>query len=93
MQRYEIDLNASFRSAHAFAPAVGLAASGRVDLAGLLTGRFALDEAPAALRAPGADPRHLKVVVRSGVTSTAPPGPDPSEDAWTPPEAHRTRPQ
>ncbi|MBN9738768.1 MULTISPECIES: NAD(P)-dependent alcohol dehydrogenase [unclassified Pseudonocardia] len=66
MQRWEIDLNASFRSAHAFAPAIGLAASGRVDLAGVLTGRFALDEAPDALRAPGADPRHLKVVVRPG---------------------------
>lgn len=66
MQRWEIDLNASFRSAHAFPTAVGLAASGRVDLAGVLTGRFALDEAPVALRAPGADPRHLKVVVRPG---------------------------
>lgn len=66
MQRYEIDLNASFRSAHAFAPAIGLAASGRVDLAGVLTGRFTLDDAPAALRAAGADPRHLKVVVRPG---------------------------
>ncbi|MEV1293678.1 NAD(P)-dependent alcohol dehydrogenase [Pseudonocardia sp. NPDC049635] len=66
MQRWEIDLNASFRSAHAFGPAIGLAASGRVDLAGVLTGRFALAEAPAALRAPGADPHHLKVVVRPG---------------------------
>lgn len=66
MQRYEIDLNASFRSAHAFGPAIGLAASGRVDLPGVLTGRFTLDEAAEALTAPGADPRHLKVVVRPG---------------------------
>ncbi|MBP2369045.1 NAD(P)-dependent alcohol dehydrogenase [Pseudonocardia parietis] len=66
MQRWEIDLNASFRSVHAFGPAIGLAASGRVDLAGVLTGRFALDDAPAALSAPGSDPRHLKVVVRPG---------------------------
>ena len=66
MQRWEIDLNASFRSAHAFGPALGLAASGRVDLAGVLTGRFALAQAPDALRAPGADPHHLKVVVRPG---------------------------
>ncbi|BBG01361.1 MULTISPECIES: NAD(P)-dependent alcohol dehydrogenase [Pseudonocardia] len=66
MQRWEIDLNASFRSAHAFGPAIGLAASGRVDLAGVLTGRFALSDAPEALRAPGADPHHLKVVVRPG---------------------------
>ncbi len=64
LQRWEIDLGTAFRYAHAFPAAIALAASGRVDLAGILTGRFPLDQAADALRAPGRDPRHLKVVVR-----------------------------
>ncbi|MGW2514192.1 NAD(P)-dependent alcohol dehydrogenase [Streptomyces scopuliridis] len=66
LQRWEIELSTAFRSAHAFPTAIALAAEGRVDLAGVLTGRFPLDLAAAALRAPGADPAHLKVVVRPG---------------------------
>lgn len=64
LQRWEIDLGTAFRYAHAFPAAIALAASGRVDLAAILTGRFPLDQAADALRAPGRDPRHLKVVVR-----------------------------
>ncbi|MFE2031695.1 NAD(P)-dependent alcohol dehydrogenase [Streptomyces scopuliridis] len=66
LQRWEIELSTAFRSAHAFPTAIALAAEGRVDLVGVLTGRFPLDLAADALRAPGADPAHLKVVVRPG---------------------------
>ncbi|MFE2940781.1 NAD(P)-dependent alcohol dehydrogenase [Streptomyces sp. NPDC059255] len=66
LQRWEIELSTAFRSAHAFPTAIALVAEGRVDLAGVLTGRFPLDRAADALRAPGNDPAHLKVVVRPG---------------------------
>jgi L-iditol 2-dehydrogenase len=66
LQRFEIDLVTAFRYAHAFPAAIAFAASGRVDLAGILTGRFPLSATADALRAPGDDPRHLKVVVRPG---------------------------
>lgn len=64
LQRYEIDLVTAFRYAHAFPTAIALAASGQVDLAAVLTGRFPLARAAEAIRAPGQDPRHLKVVIR-----------------------------
>ena len=64
LQRWEIDLSTAFRYAHAFPAAIALAATGRVDLAGLVTGRFPLDQTATALCAPGRDPRHLKVVIR-----------------------------
>ncbi|WP_381797884.1 NAD(P)-dependent alcohol dehydrogenase [Streptomyces niveus] len=69
LQRWEIDLVTAFRYAHAFPTAIALAAEGRVDLAGVLTGRFPLDLAADALRAPVKDPSHLKVVVRPGDTT------------------------
>lgn len=64
LQRFEIDLVTAFRYAHAFPTAIALAAGGRVDLAAVVTGRFSLDDAADALRAPGRDPAHLKVVIR-----------------------------
>lgn len=64
LQRWEIDLVTAFRYAHAFPTALALAADGRVDLSSILTGRFPLDRATEALRAPGTDLTHLKVVVR-----------------------------
>ena len=64
LQRWEIDLVTAFRYAHAFPTALALAADGRVDLSSILTGRFPLDRAADALRAPVTDPTHLKVVVR-----------------------------
>lgn len=64
LQRWEIDLSTAFRYAHAFPAAIALAATGRVDLAGLVTGRFPLDQIATALRAPGRDPRHLKILIR-----------------------------
>lgn len=69
LQRWEIDLVTAFRYTHAFPTALSLAADGRVDLASLLTGRFPLDRAAEALRAPVTDPTHLKVVVRPAGTT------------------------
>ena len=63
LQRYEIDLVTAFRYAHAFPTAIALAAAGAVDITRLITGRFPLDEAARAVRAPVEDPRHLKVLV------------------------------
>ena len=71
LQRWEIDLSTAFRYAHAFPAAIALAASGRVDLAGILTGRFPLERAADAIRAPGLDPRHLKVVIRPAMEHRA----------------------
>ncbi|MGP3991301.1 NAD(P)-dependent alcohol dehydrogenase [Streptomyces sp. 3N207] len=68
LQRFEIDLVCAFRYAHAFPTALALAADRTVDLAAVLTGRFPLEQAAEALRAPAADPAHLKVVVRPGDT-------------------------
>ncbi|WP_030253133.1 NAD(P)-dependent alcohol dehydrogenase [Streptomyces violens] len=68
LQRHEIDLVCAFRYAHAFPTALALAADGSVDLASVLTGRFPLEHAAEALRAPTADPTHLKVVIRPGDT-------------------------
>lgn len=64
LQRWEIDLVTAFRYAHAFPAAIAMAADGSVDLARMLTGRFPLDRAADALRAPEENPAHLKVVVR-----------------------------
>ncbi|GHB29254.1 sorbitol dehydrogenase [Streptomyces umbrinus] len=70
LQRWEIDLVTAFRYAHAFPTALALAADGRVDLSSVLTGRFPLDRATDALRAPVTDPTHLKVVVRPHGTAS-----------------------
>jgi L-iditol 2-dehydrogenase len=64
LQRWEIDLVTAFRYAHAFPTAIAMAADGSVELASVITGRFPLDRTADALRAPGNDPRHLKVIVR-----------------------------
>jgi L-iditol 2-dehydrogenase len=63
LQRYEIDLVTAFRYADAFPTAIALASSGAVDIDRILTGRFGLDQAAAAVQAPVLDPTHLKVVV------------------------------
>ncbi|MEU4610722.1 NAD(P)-dependent alcohol dehydrogenase [Streptomyces umbrinus] len=70
LQRWEIDLVTAFRYAHAFPTALALAADGRVDLSSVLTGRFPLDRATDALRAPVTDLTHLKVVVRPHGTAS-----------------------
>jgi L-iditol 2-dehydrogenase len=63
LQRYEVDLVAAFRYAHAYPTAIALVDSGAVDIERVITGRFALDDTAEALQAPVIDPRHLKVVV------------------------------
>ncbi|MBO8190999.1 hypothetical protein ITI46_04705 [Streptomyces oryzae] len=63
-QRWEIDLVTAFRHTHAFPTSLDLAATGQVDLDGILTGRFSLSDTADALQAPAKDPAHLKVVVR-----------------------------
>lgn len=64
LQRHEIDLVTAFRYAHAFPTAIALAKRGAIDLAAVLTGRFPLDQAADALRAPVLDPTQLKVIIR-----------------------------
>ena len=66
LQRYEVDLVAAFRYAHAFPTAIALVASGAVDIEHVITGRFPLDDAAEAIQAPMRDTRHLKVVVMPG---------------------------
>ena len=63
LQRYEIDLVTAFRYAHAFPAAIGLAASGAVDLPSIITATYPLEAAAAALTAPVTDPTNLKVLI------------------------------
>jgi L-iditol 2-dehydrogenase len=63
LQRYEVDLVAAFRYAHAYPTAISLVETGAVDIERIITGRFNLDDTAEALQAPVIDPRHLKVVV------------------------------
>ncbi|MFB9378328.1 NAD(P)-dependent alcohol dehydrogenase [Kineococcus gynurae] len=71
LQRYEIDLVCAFRYAHAFPRAIELAASGQVDLRGILTTRFGLDRAADALRAPTSSPTEMKVLIDPRVVDDA----------------------
>ncbi|HEX5287842.1 MAG TPA: NAD(P)-dependent alcohol dehydrogenase [Streptosporangiaceae bacterium] len=50
LQQRELTVTGTFRYAHTWPAAIGLAASGRVDLPGLVTGRFGLADAELALR-------------------------------------------
>ena len=63
LQRYEIDLVPAFRYNNAFPTAIGLAASGRVDVRSIITGTYPLHDVAAALEAPVIDPTHLKVLI------------------------------
>ena len=54
----------AFRYANTWPEAIELAASGRIDLDGLVTGHFGLDEVEGALTAGQDDPESIKVVVR-----------------------------
>ena len=63
LQTRELVLTGTFRYANTWPSAIDLAANDRVDLDGLVTGHFGLDEVRAALSA-NADPTSIKPVVR-----------------------------
>lgn len=67
IQNREIRLTGTFRYAGTYPTAIALAASGRVDLDRLVTGRFGLDEVGAALEAGRRDPSSVKPVVLPGL--------------------------
>jgi L-iditol 2-dehydrogenase len=62
LQQREITLTGTFRYANSYPAAIALAASGRIDLDGMVTGRFGLDDVRSALEA-DADPASIKAVV------------------------------
>lgn len=65
IQNNELVLTGVFRYANTWPIAIGLIESGRVDLDGMVTGHFGLDEVEAALRST-AEPSTLKSVVHPG---------------------------
>ncbi len=64
VQERELELTGTFRYANTWPTAIGLVASGRVDLDRLVTGIYRLDEAEQALTAGRRDDRAVKAVVR-----------------------------
>jgi L-iditol 2-dehydrogenase len=66
VQDREIVLTGAFRYANTWPTAVGLAASGRVDLDAVVTGHYPLAEVESALTAARCDPTAIKVIVRPG---------------------------
>jgi L-iditol 2-dehydrogenase len=66
IQNRELWLTGTFRYANTYPTAIALAAQGRVDLEIIMTGRYGLDEAEAALRAPREDPLAIKPMVFPG---------------------------
>ena len=66
IQNREIWLTGTFRYANTYPAAIELAASGRVDLEGIITGYYGLEQAEAALQAGMRDPGSIKAMVRPG---------------------------
>ncbi|CAA9327224.1 MAG: Sorbitol dehydrogenase [uncultured Friedmanniella sp.] len=66
IQVKELWVTGVFRYANCYPAAIALAASGAVDLDGLVTGRFGLEQVEAALTASRTDPHSLKPVVYPG---------------------------
>lgn len=66
IQNREIWLTGTFRYANTYPAAIALAASGRVDLEGIITGHYGLDQAEQALQAGMRDPGSIKAIVRPG---------------------------
>ena len=63
IQQRELWLTGTFRYANTYPAAISLAASGKVDLDGLVSRHFQLDEAETALRLGRTDPAAIKAVV------------------------------
>jgi L-iditol 2-dehydrogenase len=63
IQRQEIWVTGTFRYANTYPTAIALAASGRVDLKGIITGHYALEDAEAALKVGREDPASVKPMV------------------------------
>jgi L-iditol 2-dehydrogenase len=63
VQEYELVVTGTFRYAHTWPAAIALAASGRVQLDRLVTGRYGLDQVEEALTAARRDPHAVKPVV------------------------------
>ena len=66
IQSRELTLTGTFRYAGVYPAAIALAASGRVDLAALVTGHYGLADAEQALTAARRDPATIKPVVVPG---------------------------
>ena len=63
IQTQELWLTGTFRYANTYPTALALAATGRVDLAPLVTGHYGLEETEAALQVGRRDPASIKVMV------------------------------
>ena len=63
IQSCEIWLTGTFRYANTYPTAIALAAEGRVDLEAIITGRYELADAEAALRSAREDPGSVKAMV------------------------------
>ena len=66
IQTRELWLTGTFRYANTYPAAIELAATGRVDVAALITGHYGLDETEDALRAGYDDEASIKVMVHPG---------------------------
>ena len=66
IQIKELEVTGVFRYANCYPAAIGLAASGAVDLDGLVTGKFGLEQVEEALTASRTNPQSLKPVVYPG---------------------------
>ncbi len=63
IQSRELWLTGAFRYANTYPTAIELAATDRVDVAGLITGHYDLDDTETALRAGRSDGASIKVMV------------------------------
>ena len=68
IQNRELWLTGTFRYANTYPTALELAASGRVDVAALITGHYDLDDTETALLAGRHDAASIKVMVHPGRT-------------------------
>src|SRR6478735_5533851 len=68
IQGRELTITGTFRYANTYPTAIALAASGKIDLDGMVTTRYTLDEAETAL-SQNNDPTAMKIIVQPGKTS------------------------